>query len=137
MKDKRVRGRGRRDGKKHDWHAHYVFDDKPQSPSGINYHSHGLPELCGHLDIQIVLPLPHRVAHFIAWRIVERIKKGQEFQPGRLYRGIIPRSPVAFALARETGRDVLRVIVADDHGSLDPKRMDPFYRQQYKGTQKP
>jgi hypothetical protein len=44
----------------HEWNAHYTVGD-PQTPTGVNYHTHGFVESFNHPDIQIVLNVLRRV----------------------------------------------------------------------------
>jgi hypothetical protein len=122
---------------KNGWVAHYVFDDDPQVPEGmINCHTHGLVESLNHPDFQIVLPLPPETAHGILRTLVERIREGDQFRPGDLADEIIREYQVAFAMATECDRPVIRVILPASDGILDRKKMTGDFAQQWKGTKR-
>src|SRR5580692_7078439 len=74
--------------KEYGWFAHFVSDDE-DSPTRFNTHTHGLPETFQHLDLQIVVPMPAKVAHGILCNIVNRLKEGERYQAGDVLEGIL------------------------------------------------
>jgi hypothetical protein len=121
------------------WYAHIVMDDYPENtPTGFNYHTHGLPHSADHFDLQVVFPFPQRAVpmlHKIVGDLIALyIRKGERFEPGQVSHDIIERLPVTFAQATESGRPVLRVILPDKHGKLAPGEIDKPFDRQWKGT---
>jgi hypothetical protein len=107
------------------WFAHYVAGT-PDCPNNTNYHTHGLTESFGHLDLQICLPVRHTLAHSIFSTVIGKIKVGQIFIEDKAYEEILKNYPLRFALAFESGRNVLRLLIPDEQGRLD----SPVYNQQ-------
>src|SRR5687768_1237376 len=107
------------------WFAHYV-PGSPDYPNKTNYHTHGVPESFGHLDLQICLPIRHTLAHSIFTTVIDKIKEGQIFMEDMSYDKILKNYPLKFALAFESGRNVLRLLIPDEQGRLDA----PIYNQQ-------
>jgi hypothetical protein len=118
---------------KHGWISHYVFDD-PDTPTGINVHSHGVQENFGHPDFQIIIPLATETAWGILANLVDGVKAGHRFKPGTTAAWIILGYDVGFADATEGGRDVLRVIIPDPEGRVRRGEMDAEYGRQFEGT---
>jgi hypothetical protein len=118
---------------KHGWISHYVFDD-PDTPTGINVHTHGLAENYGHPDFQLVLPLATETAWGILANLVDDVKAGRVFSAGTTAGGIIRDYNLGFAAASEGGRDVLRVIVPDPEGRTARGEIGGEYAVQYEGT---
>lgn len=115
------------------WFAHIVSDDH-DSPTGFNYHTHGLPETYSHLDIQIVLPLPADVAHALGHTLVARVENGERFQVGTPVTGVLEPYSVVFVLAEECGRPVMRLIIPEPGGALfQPEMSIGLFRLQWSG----
>lgn len=127
------------------WYAHSVIGD-PQAPTGVNYHTHGFNESLGHPDLQIVFPVPENVAHAITKTIYDQIQAGSGAAqgPGWGFKDgaetMIPREggsqyPVRFIKVREGDRQVLRVILPNPEGQLEPKDLaeddNPAYALQW------
>lgn len=118
------------------WFAHVVVAD-PNIATGYNYHTHGMNVTLGHLDLQIVLPLSERKCHSIAATIHGQIEAGMRFDDGDETR--IPHQdgscyPVRFIKVREGDREVLRVILPNAEGKLEPKDVaddEPEYALQW------
>lgn len=103
--------------KKNGWYVHYIPDDS-QFPNAINFHTHGIAESFGHLDLQICFPLPPTVAHQIFSMLVDNIKEGYQYLPGIKYPEIIQGDLlVEFMETVECGRPVLRIIFPDKDGT--------------------
>jgi len=102
---------------KHGWYIHFVGDE--QSATRTNIHTHGLPAKYGHLDLQLVVPLPPKVARGVFWSVVDKIAAGTVFSPGDRASEIVKGYDVKFVKAQECGRDLLRIILPDKDGGLD------------------
>jgi len=74
--------------KLHGWYSHFVLPENG-GQNWVNYHTHGLPELYGHFDFQLVLPIEPAKLHKLAARLVERVKKGERFTAGMRVSGIL------------------------------------------------
>ena len=109
---------------------HHVSDDQRNSPSGVNCHTHGLTESCGHRDLQITLPIRPTVAAAVLNHLHHLIAKcGMRFNPGDRTKMFADcHAELTFVSATESGRAVLRVVLPDPAGELDYERMDPLYR---------
>lgn len=107
------------------WFAHYV-PGAPDYPNKINYHTHGVAESFGHLDLQICLPIRPEHAHSIFQTVINKIKEGQIFVEDKPYHKVLAKYPLTFALAFEGGRNVLRLLLPDEQGRLEA----PLYNQQ-------
>jgi hypothetical protein len=121
--------------KKQGWYAHIVTED-PLMPYGYNYHTHGLLESFGHLDIQVVLNLDPRTVHSCVTNLIDQIKEGQKFQHGDKVDKVIRSATdieyqVLLVNAVESGRNVLRMIFPDAAGNLEPQDMDSKYGHQH------
>lgn len=114
------------------WLVHFVGDD-PDTP--INIHTHGFQEKFGQLDMQIVLPIPPQAAHGLLCNVVKMLENGTRFNDGDVVQGICSNDfSVKFVLAKESNRDVLRIVLPDREGHLDYMTFDEeFYNCQYAG----
>jgi hypothetical protein len=102
--------------------VHYVYAGHP---AGASVHTHGLPQ-----DFELVLPLPPEVAAGVLAELARRVLLGERFTDGQEVPGVILRHLVRLVAARESGRKVLRVILPDRLGELEPEHMlEPFRRQ--------
>lgn len=119
------------------WFAHVVGAD-PNIATGYNYHTHGISISLGHPDLQIVLPIHTENCHGIATSIYDQIKGGKSFGDGDSTE--IPSKdgasfPVRFIKVREGDREVLRVILPNADGELEPKDVatndEPEYALQW------
>ena len=115
----------------------YVHLVEPESNSKleINAHTHGL-ERYNHLDFQIVLGLPERTIQTIFMDLVDLVKSGEKFHHGQELNNIILNFPVKLISARESNRDVLRVVFPDPSGNIDEESMREDYRWQYDSASK-
>jgi len=121
--------------KKQGWFAHMVAEDSTM-PYGFNYHTHGLVESFGHLDIQVVLNIDPRTVHMCVTNLIEQIKDGKKFKHGDRVDKVIQSTTdieyqVLLVNAVESGRNVLRMIIPDAAGNLEPQDMDPEYGHQH------
>jgi hypothetical protein len=103
---------------KYGWYTHYVFDDK-MCPSNINIHTHHVFESFKHKDIQVCLNLRPQLIHQIIANVIEGIKQGIKYEPGRKYAGIIDNFKLEFIDAVEDGRPVLRLLIPDENGQYE------------------
>ena len=110
------------------WIIHAVMDSP--GPGGIvNSHTHGM-EQYGHLDFQLVLPLVPKQISFILNSICLEVQNGKRFSPGS-YRVEGFTCDFRFELHKETGRDVLRLIIPDPKFRFpeDPMCEEPYKYQ--------
>jgi hypothetical protein len=113
----------------HKWVWHYVVDDLSDT---VNAHTHGLVKNFGHVDLQITLPLSMLKVRGVFNSVVDHIKEGRRFVDGEVADRILCEPyKVKFVRAEESGREVLRIIVPDARGSLDPETMDRAYARQF------
>jgi len=117
------------------FHCHLVPNGDDDSPTGVNFHTHGIPETCDHLDIQVVVFLPPEVFGPIIHDVYKRIKSGTKFEIDTAYDKILKGMNVQFIYAEECGRDVLRMILPDNTGETMPELMkDENFKKQWEGT---
>lgn len=95
-----------------DWIVHYVLDQ--YGPGGIcNGHTHGM-EKYGNLDFQIVLPISPEKITLLLNTICLEVQKGRRFEQGDYpLENEVYTAPFRLQKVRETGRDVLRIILSD------------------------
>lgn len=116
--------------KDYGWYCHMVAGGDDQTPTGVNYHTHGCLESFGHLDLQIVAPIPGELAHGIFCLTIEKIRAGEKLEAGKRISEILDSMDVTLKETKEHGRTVLRVILPDSKGELDEEKMDePFNTQ--------
>jgi len=115
--------------RKYGFVVHAVIDQEHP-----NVHSHGLQESMGHLDFQVVAQVHPECGHGIICNFVDRIKKGERFEPWRDYDNIIMDYKVRLVPATDNNRPVLRVILPDKAGVLDKESMDEDLADQYEGV---
>jgi len=102
----------------HGWIGHYVPERDEDKP-GRNFHTHGFDETWGHPDFQITMPLEPTVAHALFWILARRVKKGEKFETGIPYEGILGSGFITkFVEAKEDDRIVLRMLIPDKDGRL-------------------
>ena len=100
--------------KKSGFYVHYV-SPIPGSEF-VNFHTHGFRKSWDHPDFQIIIPIPPKVGHSLFWDLVDRVKAGEKFKDGDEVDELVRNFPVRLVTARETGRDVLRIIIPDKDG---------------------
>lgn len=117
---------------KYGFYVHMVFFTKPTNAKKyMNHHTHGLPETYNHKDIQLVFIMPTNIIGGIFHSIVDRIKDGVIFEPGKRYDQVLVGYDVKFIDAVENGREVLRVILPDKEGRFpDEQELEPPYSYQ-------
>lgn len=106
------------------WYTHIIIDD-PHCPYGMNIHTHGLPEMLNHPDLQICVPVDPKILHNILADIINEIELGRIIPVGKSIKieGIINGYPFLFVKVKESGRDILRVIISDKNKNLDRETM--------------
>ncbi len=104
--------------KKYGWMVHFVTPDDDY-PFNINIHTHGFPEKYKHPDMQICAPISPDNAQAIMYNIVRKLEKGKIFKANKKYKNIIEGFAVHIHPATEDGREVLRIVFPDKHGSFD------------------
>lgn len=120
----------REDIEKHGFCVHFViYTAKP--PSRRRYqsiHTHGLEQSQGgHYDLEITLPVSGEDAAEVISNVVDKIKKGKEFRDGDIESGILVGYDVKFVKRKESGRDILRILLPDrdgrypEHADCDPR----------------
>jgi len=120
----------REDIEKHGFCVHFViYTAKP--PSRRRYqsiHTHGLEQSQGgHYDLEITLPVSGEDAAEVISNVVDKIKKGKEFRDGDIVSGILVGYDVKFVKRKESGRDILRILLPDrdgrypEHADCDPR----------------
>ncbi|GEM_PF-1353436 len=113
------------------WYSHLV-EVEPVSPTGFNAHTHGVSETWGHPDLQVVARLGDHVAHGILARVVEKIRGGARYSPGDVLENVpADGQRCTLVSAVECGRQVLRVILPDAAGHLEPTTMEGEAAMQY------
>lgn len=112
------------------WFIHAIGNDE-NYPFNVNFHTHGLQENYNHLDLQLICPVPVPVVQGIFNFIVDQIKEGVVFESGQMVEGIFGGLFVKLEKAEEGEREILRVIVPDPEGSVDPWSMKSPFKKQY------
>ncbi|HYE68407.1 MAG TPA: DUF4262 domain-containing protein [Anaerovoracaceae bacterium] len=103
---------------KYGYVIHLVVGDT-SSPNNTNYHTHGLPEKCGHADLQICLNIKPELAQDILNGAVELIEEGQKFEAGKEYDRVLGGGyKVKFIEAMESNRPVLRLVIPNPEGKF-------------------
>jgi len=94
-----------------DWIIHHVID---QSGPGftINAHTHGM-ERYGHMDFQLVFPARPKDILYLLNTMGLQVQNGEIFHDGDMVKGLFEDCDVRLDLFRETGRQVLRLIIPD------------------------
>ncbi|MBP1309215.1 hypothetical protein JOD82_002235 [Paenibacillus sp. 1182] len=113
----------------------YVDLDPSEGKDQCNYHTHGVLESFGHLDLQIVFPIDPKIAGALFHSVVDEIRKGQVFQPDVEYFGMVadPNMPMVFKEVCETDRKVLRMLIPDRKGIVPGKQgCDPVFDVQWR-----
>jgi len=94
-----------------DWTVHRVIDDYG-SGNSANAHTHGM-ENYNHLNFQLVIPIHPEQATVLLNAICLEVQKGKRFAPGNYPGEFVYNTEFRLMLVRETGRNLLRVIVPD------------------------
>lgn len=113
---------------KEGWYAHYVSDD--HYPLGLNAHTHGL-ENYEHVNFQIVCPLKMETAHSLFRKLADQVKAGHKFQHNDYLEEFTKGYKFKLVMAFDDRRSVLRLIVPDRHGNLEPDNLTEGFERQY------
>ena len=118
-------------GKNVDWIIHYILDDPGPYPYLFNAHTHGM-EKYRHPDFQMVLNLPQEHICYLLNTMGMRVQGGENFHDGDMVSGIYEDCSIRLKKVRETGRDVLRLIIPDKHNRFpeDENCMEPYRHQE-------
>ena len=116
-----------------DWIIHYIIDQPAPYPYLCNAHTHGM-EYYHHMDFQIVLNLPNDHICYILNTLGHRVRNGEIFNDGDFVSGIYSDCNIRLKKVRETGRDVLRVIIPDTQNRFpdNPKCEEKYMHQDLK-----
>jgi len=112
------------------WYMHSIL---AEDIDGIhaNYHTHGLRDNFNHQDLQIALNMDPEAAHSVFCTIIEEIKSGKKFEQGIEYTNIIEGYPIIMKSFVEMDREVLRVLLPDERGTLPTRpECDECYKTQ-------
>ncbi len=120
-------------GKNVDWIIHYILDNPGPYPYLCNAHTHGM-EKYRHPDFQMVLNLPQEHICYLLNTMGMRVQGGETFHDGDMVSGIYEDCSIRLKKVRETGRDVLRLIIPDKHNRFpeDENCMEPYRHQDWK-----
>lgn len=116
------------------WYCHAVPGGDSESPTGINYHTHGCQESYGHMDFQVVAGVPPEAGYALFSNLIGLVKKGRKFENRDTSDEIIENMPVMLVEAQEDGRTILRVIIPDKKGTLEEAGMEHPFSQQWQGV---
>jgi len=116
--------------KKYGFYIHFVpCDDFDNSPSGVNIHTHGIPESLGHPDFQITVLLDLEIASGILHDLYDSVKAGRTFEAEDVVSNILVGGmKLTFIEAMECDRPVLRVILPDSDGNIRRSTMNREWR---------
>lgn len=118
--------------KEYGWTIDAVYPTEDSKSLFANIHTHGLEENFSHKDLQCVMPIDPETIHDIFSIIIEKIKNGDKFEEGKCYSGVLNGDyKVRLVKARESGREVLRVILPDKNNKLHREIMEDPYGLQY------
>jgi hypothetical protein len=117
---------------KHGWYAHFVLAEDESGVADI--HTHGIEQTFGQPDLQVTLPLPTSEAKVILrlfHNVVDYIKQGVELRNGVYLDRVVSGMKVKLVAAEEGGRPILRMILPDAQGKLEPDEMSEDFARQY------
>lgn len=113
------------------FYVHLVGQDDT-SPTNFQAHTHGLDQFDDHLDFQIIIPLPPEIVHGVLTVLGERVKQGERFAAGELVEKVLQGGvKVKLVEATEDNRKVLRVVIPDPRGRVEPNEINEQYGVQY------
>ena len=111
------------------WYIHSVFQT-PDLPEYIqNNHTHGMQEEYEHYDFQMLINLGANEISRLLNTISFRVQEGEIFKNGQMVSGLYEDCNIRLDLFRETGRDVLRLIIPDKDNRFPE---DPLCKKPYK-----
>lgn len=114
-----------------DWIIHYIINQPGPFLYLCNTHTHGMGNY-GHLDFQIVLNLPLEHISYLLNSMGLRVQSGEVFHDGDMISGLYEDCEIRLKKVRETGRDVLRLIIPDKYNRFpeDARCMAPYKHQE-------
>lgn len=117
------------DIKKYGFHVHYILHHKE---GFADYHTHGLVETFGHPELQIVMRFQFELAGGIFHDVVNEIRKGKKFEPGKEYENILKGMPIRIsAVPPEPGEDErVRILFPDAQGKFGAEAEHPYSKQE-------
>ena len=85
-----------------------------------------------HLDFQTVINFPQKHICYLLNTMGMRVQSGETFHDGDMVSGIYEDCDVRLKKVRETGRDVLRLIIPDKYNRFpeDTHCMEPYKYQE-------
>ena len=84
-----------------------------------------------HPDFQVVLNFPPEHIAYLLNSMGLRVQKGEHFTAGTFVNGLYSDCPIRLDQFRETGRDVLRLIIPDRHNRFpEDAACEPKYKVQ-------
>lgn len=111
-----------------DWRIHVVYPT-PELPEHIrNNHTHDLGRY-NHLNFQVLLALSEEEIGRLLNTMGLHVQAGERFSAGDMVKGLYDDCEVRLDLVRETGRDVLRLIIPDMNNRFPE---DPLCEAPYK-----
>ena len=113
--------------KKPNWIVHLVFDVQESENCG-NTHTHGMDQY-DHLDFQVVLKVAPNIFGYLLNTMGDRVRNGEKFKTGDMVSGLFEDCDVRLDLFKETGRDVLRLIIPDGDNNFPES---PLCKEPYK-----
>lgn len=119
---------------KYGYYVHCVAVD-PSSPTNFNAHTHGMQAFDNHPDFQIIIPLSLKSAHSILCTVADRVKSGERFVSGQKLDKIVRGFEIKLVEAPEDDRKVLRIVLPDPDGKLEPEEINEQYSAQYKDVE--
>lgn len=81
-----------------------------------NYHTHGLPEMKNHIDLQITLNIQPQEVFDIFHLLIAEINKGKTFTKDSSIKYL--NKPLKLMETFESGRQVLRIMLPDSNGKF-------------------
>lgn len=113
------------------WIIHYVINQPGPFQYLTNTHTHGM-EHYHHLNFQVVLNFPPAHLGYLLNTLGKRVQAGESFQDGDLISGLYEDCDIRLKKVRETGKDVLRLVIPDKYNRFpeDTKCMEPYKYQE-------
>lgn len=105
---------------KYGWIIHHVI--------GEGSHTHGIYEMLGHPDIEIILNIDPNDLHGILWNAF-RLLSQERIEIGKRYPRILQSMDVIFVKSNKN--NTLRLIIPDENGNLEFDKIQHPYKTQY------
>lgn len=118
------------DKKERIWLIHAVQPIIPAPGNYRNVHTHGAFWYSG-MDFQVVIPYSSDTVCQLLTMMVKRAQNGELFKDGDLVAGLFYEYPVKLLSVKESGRQVLRLLIPDENGYFpDDARCNNMYQYQ-------